>query len=83
MDLTTSNIDREIGKCATAEPKWLRVPDACRASGIGRSLLYRHLKAGRIKSVALRDTNKVRGIRLVNVQSLNAFIEGFAHDDAA
>ena len=78
MDLTTSNIDREIGKCAIAQPKWLRVPDACRVSGIGRSLLYQHLKAGHIKSVALRDKNKVRGIRLVNADSLNAFVESFA-----
>jgi len=78
MDLTTSNIDREIGKCATVQPKWLRISDACRVSGIGRSLLYQHLKTGRIKSVALRERNKVRGIRLINADSLDAFIEGFA-----
>jgi hypothetical protein len=82
MDLTTSTIENETGKCAMAQPKWLRVPDACRVSGIGRSLLYQHLKAGRIKSVCLRRTNSIRGIRLVNADSLNAFIEGFAHDDA-
>jgi hypothetical protein len=79
MDSTTSTIEHETGKCAIAQPKWLRVPDACRASGIGRSLLYQHLKAGHIKSVALRDKNKVRGIRLVNADSLNAFIESFAN----
>jgi hypothetical protein len=77
MDSTTSTIEHETGKCAIAQPKWLRVPDACRVSGIGRSLLYQHLKAGHIKSVALRERNKVRGIRLVNADSLNAFIEGF------
>ena len=78
MDSTTSTIEQETGKCAIAQPKWLRIPDACRVSGMGRSLMYQHLKAGRIKSVALRDKNKVRGIRLVNAESLDAFIEGFA-----
>jgi hypothetical protein len=82
MDLTVSTIENETGKCAPAQPRWLRVPDACRVSGIGRSLLYQHLKAGSIRSVALRERNKVRGIRLVNAESLNAFIEGFEHNDS-
>jgi hypothetical protein len=79
--MTTEKISNEIGKCEAARPAWFRIPDACAVSGIGRSLLYRHLSDGRIKSVCLRDRNKVRGIRLVNADSLFAFIESFGKDN--
>jgi hypothetical protein len=74
---TTQQISNEVSKCEPMRPAWFRIPDACAVSGIGRSLLYRHLTDGRIKSVCLRDRNKVRGIRLVNADSLFAFIESF------
>jgi len=77
--MTAEKITSEIGKCEPVRPAWFRIPDACAVSGIGRSLLYRHLSSGRIKSVCLRDRNKVRGIRLVNADSLFAFIESFGH----
>jgi len=76
--LTLEKIKNEVGKCEPIRPVWFRIPDACAVSGIGRSLLYRHLTSGRIKSVCLRDRNNVRGIRLVNADSLFAFIESFA-----
>ena len=79
--LTTQKLSNEIGKCEPMRPAWFRIPDACAVSGIGRSLLYRHLTDGRIKSVCLRDRNKVRGIRLVNADSLFAFIESFGREE--
>jgi len=71
-------------QCGAVRPEWLRIPDASRISGIGRSSLYTLIKEGKIKSVCLRKRNSVRGIRLVNADSLNAFIESFANGgDAA
>jgi hypothetical protein len=60
------------------KPEWLRLPDATRVSGIGRSSLYVLIKEGKIRSVCLRKRNNTRGIRLVNADSLYAFIESFA-----
>jgi hypothetical protein len=44
---------------------------------MGRSLIYKYIKAGRIRSVCLRERDKVRGIRLINSKSLDDFIESF------
>jgi len=80
--MTIQPLEQSIGKCEPLRPQWFRIPDACAVSGIGRSLLYRHLSSGRIKSVCLRDRNSVRGIRLVNADSLFAFIESFGEEGA-
>jgi hypothetical protein len=52
-----------------------RVPAACRYSGLSRSILYRLIGEGKIKSVALRDKGKLRGIRLVAADSIDRFLE--------
>jgi hypothetical protein len=70
-------------QCGAVKPEWLRLPDASRVSGIGRSSLYILIKEGKIKSVCLRKRNSIRGIRLVNADSLNAFIESFANGGGA
>lgn len=67
------------GHAVTAvKPEWLRLPDATRASGIGRSSLYELVKENKIKSVCLKNRNSTRGIRLINADSLSKFIESFA-----
>ena len=63
----------EIAK-TTVPPKWLRIPVACRYSGLSRSILYRLLNEGLIKSVCVRDKNKIRGIRLIAIESIDAFL---------
>ncbi len=77
MPITTT-VERDTGSCLHLEPKWVRIHDAVRVSGMGRSLLYQRIKEGHIRSACLRDRNKTRGIRLVNVESLNRYIESFA-----
>jgi hypothetical protein len=77
---TTLSIEQTTGKCEPLRPQWLRIPDACAVSGIGRSLLYRYLTEGLIRSVCLRDPENARGIRLVNAHSLFAFIESFGKE---
>ena len=76
-ELTTASVRDEIGKAAPLQPRWLRVADAVRVSGIGRSLIYQHIKARHIRSICLRERDKVRGIRLINAKSLDDFIESF------
>lgn len=48
----------------------VRVPDACRMTGIGRSKLYELIKAGDIATV------KVGTITLITVTTLEAFVAG-------
>jgi hypothetical protein len=76
-EFTTASVTDGIGKAAPLQPRWLRVADAVRVSGMGRSLIYKYIKAGRIRSVCLRERDKVRGIRLINSKSLDDFIESF------
>lgn len=59
----------------TLKPEWLRIPESVKVSGIGRSLLYERLATGEIKSAVVKKRGAVRGIRLVNYDSLMAFIE--------
>jgi hypothetical protein len=60
------------------KPEWLRLPDAVRVSGIGRSTLYMLIKSGEVRSASIRKRNRTRGIRLINRDSLNDYIEKFA-----
>jgi hypothetical protein len=67
-------------ECPTLKPRWLRVPGATRYSGMGRSLIYEAIKDNKIKSVCVRKKNCVRGIRLINADSLDAFLESFVEE---
>jgi hypothetical protein len=68
-----SLIAEEIGAVA---PRWLRIDDAVRFSGIRRSKLYQLIKCGAIRSACLREEDNVRGTRLVFAPSLDAHIAG-------
>jgi hypothetical protein len=77
MDATTATIAQTIGRCEPLQPAWVRIPDAIKFGGVGRSKLYQLVDEGQIRSVCLREQQKVRGIRLINVQSLLDYIESF------
>jgi len=68
---TVTPIQEEIG---TVQPRWLKIDDAVRFSGICRSKLYSLIKRGAIRSACLREEDNVRGTRLVNAVSLDAYI---------
>jgi hypothetical protein len=70
-------IEQTTGACAAIQPEWLRLPDAIRMSGIGRSRLYQLLSDGSIKSVLLRKRGCQRGIRLISADSIRGYIESF------
>lgn len=55
---------------------WLRISEAVRTRGIGRSSLYVLISDGKIKSRVLRARrDSIRGIRLISADSLDEFIE--------
>jgi hypothetical protein len=60
------------------EPRWLKVGAAVNYSGISRAVLYRILAEGKIRSSSLRSRGALRGIRLIDRASLDAYIESFA-----
>jgi len=51
-------------------PLSVRIPEACRLTGIGRSKLYELIKAGEIETI------KVGAMTLVPMDGLAAFING-------
>jgi hypothetical protein len=76
--METNSVMESTGAILPVEPEWLRISDAIRVCGIGRSTLYALIKSGEVKSASLRKRNRTRGIRLINRDSLNAYIESFA-----
>jgi hypothetical protein len=70
-------------QCGAVKPEWLRIPDAIRFSGLGRSSLYELIREGKIKSVCLRKRNNIRGVRLISADSLSSLIESAATEGAA
>jgi hypothetical protein len=59
----------------TLNPRWLRIPAAVKYSGLSRSLLYKLLSEGRIKSLAIRARkHALRGVRLVDRESIDQFM---------
>jgi hypothetical protein len=64
--------------CERPKPEWLRVAEAVRIYGIGRSSLYVLVAEGKIRSAVIRRRNALRGTRLINCDSLAAFIESHA-----
>lgn len=49
-------------------PRWMKPAAAAFYSGLGRSLIYQFMGAGKIKS------HRVRGVRLIDRESLDTFI---------
>jgi hypothetical protein len=70
-------------QCGAVKPEWLRIPDAIRFSGLGRSSLYELIREGKIKSVCLRKRNNIRGVRLISADSLSSLIESAATESGA
>lgn len=64
-----TNVEIPPAKPAAPEPLAVRIPEACRISGIGRSKLYELIGAGEI------EVFKVGAITLIPMDSLRLFIE--------
>ena len=58
-------------------PEWLRLPKPghrCPASGLCRSYLHTLVRDGKVGTVSIRERGRKTGIRLINYDSLMAFI---------
>ena len=83
--IKSSSQQCDAGQTATesrnikADPVWLRIPEATRLFGIGRSSIYELIAAGKIRSRVLkRRRDAMRGIRLVSYDALCTLIESEA-----
>ena len=73
----------QSGSIAQTEAEFLKIPDAVRFSGLGRTSLYKEISAGRIKSISLRKPGTARGRRLVHLASLRAYLNSFSEGATA
>ncbi len=56
--------------------EWLRPSDVRSMFGISRSLLYELIGENKVRSVSLRREGRQKGVRLISVESLRAYIIG-------
>jgi hypothetical protein len=57
-------------------PRWLRIPDAVKYSGISRSRLFRLIRNKEIESACLQERRGTkRGVRLIDRLSLDLLLE--------
>jgi hypothetical protein len=61
-----------------ARPEWTDCKGITRIFGIGKSTIYRLEAEGKIRTSSLRERNKLRGKKLINCDSVAAFIEKMA-----
>ncbi len=78
MDRITSTPQSAGGTLKTAEiPEWIRLPRPGEhepRTGLTRSVIGRLCAEGKIKSITLRERGKVRGCRLVSLESLLSYL---------
>ena len=59
----------------TLKPEWLRIPAASRLSGLSRQHIFAEIANGNIRSKHLKRPEALKGVRLINFDSLMAYIE--------
>ncbi len=62
----------------TNRPEWVRVPEAVRLFGISRTKLYELISDGNIRTVSLRKLGQIRGTRLIQYDSMCAYLDNLA-----
>jgi hypothetical protein len=56
-------------------PQWLRVPASMRVSALSRNQIFAGIASGEIRSKHLRKPGAKIGVRLINFESLMAYVE--------
>ena len=59
----------------TVQAVWLRVPQAVQLTGFSRSKIYELIAAGSFRTASFRDKGQRHATRLIDRESLLAFIE--------
>lgn len=67
--MPTDDGSRRAAPVAPTPPIWVRIPEACRLTGIGRSKMYELIAAGKIEII------KVGTITIVPLAALTAFVD--------
>jgi hypothetical protein len=62
----------------SGQVEWIRPSQMPIIFGISRSVGYELLSSGKIKSVVLRKRGNIRGCRLINADSVRAYLSGLA-----
>ena len=64
---------------------WIRLPKRgpCPHTGLTRPFFYDLIKKGKIKTACLRKPGALRGVRLVWLPSVSAYVEKFASGGTA
>ena len=57
------------------KPEFIRVHDAVKLFGVGRTKLYQMMSEGKIKSVSLRARGAKKGTRLIPYDHLKAYLD--------
>ena len=60
------------------QPEWARIPEVIRLFGIKRTRLCQLVADGQIKSVSLRRKGNIRGVRIINCDSVRSLLETLA-----
>ena len=71
---TIAEIRDEVRATPVIQPHWLKIPASAVYSSLSRSKIYELIEEGEIKSVCLRDPDATRGMRLVNLASLENYL---------
>lgn len=66
----------------TVESEFVRMGDLRRLFGITRATAYLLAKDGKIKTVSMRQRGNIRGVRLVSVPSVRAYLNGLMEREA-
>ena len=74
--MTSEEVRKQTLPSGAAPLKYARVSQLIRPSGpFGRAWLYEGITKGRFRSVVIRKSGCSRGLRLIDLESLNAFLE--------
>jgi hypothetical protein len=81
--LTTAPIAASV--LTAHQPEFIRVPkpgQRCPITSLGRSVIYDLIAREKIKSITLRQKGKIRGCRLIIVESLLGYLRELAAEQA-
>lgn len=72
---------RQDSVSTASKPEWVRVPEAVRMYGVGRTTLYGLISEGLIKSACIRKQGNVRGVRIISTASFDQYCHDLAQAD--
>jgi hypothetical protein len=75
--LTLDSILEELRSSPVIQPHWLKILDSVRYSSLSRSKIYELIDQGAVKSVCLREKDKLKGVRLIFRPSLDSYLAKF------